>query len=520
MLTINRKSAFIIAVAIVAMLVWLPPASAGQNGAGVWHYSARITIALINLTDYPLTYLRYGEPGAWPYPETHESDEPGPLLATDTKWQVDPYRTKIWYGNPGRYQSVAPTHYLGRITLYSTGLPDWKFDLVFQEQGPANALAGSGTWIGLSPAYKGSFTQVSAGETHTCGISETKNDAVFCWGTNDDGRSTPPAGSFDQVSNGYWHSCGVKTDGHIVCWGTNDDGRMNAPQDVLFDQVSATGWHTCGLKRDGYVVCWGSNSGGRATPPSGVRFSQISSAKWHNCGVKTDGLVVCWGDNGYGRMNAPTGVLFDQVSAGPYHTCGVTQDGKVLCWGRNDSGQATPPPDAAIAGTYQEVSAGGWHTCGLRTDGTLSCWGSDDDGRVSSTPKGTFTQVDAGERNTCANSEDGDVLCWGNNDDRQSYPVPLASMDVDGDWSTNFSNWAYGRWVTPWDTKMHNVMTLIGPKVMVTMYTAQYDHIVLVVQQLYGEDPTTKAQIWDDSDTYVGYPLDYVDNDGYSVPGQ
>lgn len=67
---------------------------------------------------------------------------------------------------------------------------------------------------------------------------------------------------------------------------------------------------------------------------------------------------------------------------------------------------------------------------------------------------------------------------------------------------------------------MHNVMTLIGPEVMVTMFTADWNHVVVVVQQLYGEDPTTKAELWDDSNAYVGYELDYVNNSGYSVPGQ
>jgi hypothetical protein len=143
--------------------------------------------------------------------------------------------------------------------------------------------------------------------------------------------------------------------------------------------------------------------------------------------------------------------------------------------------------------------------------------------RVTGAPHGsTYTQIDAGERNTCAISEHDDVrdvLCWGNNAKGQSDP-PLTSMNVDGDWSTNFNGWAYGRWVTPWDTKMHNVMTLIGPEAMVTMFTATSDHIVVVVQQLVGEDPDTGELLWDDSYTYKAHGLDFVDNGGYSVPGQ
>ena len=39
------------------------------------------------------------------------------------------------------------------------------------------------------------------------------------------GQSTPPAGTFTEVSAGDYHTCGVKTDGTVACWGDNDDGQ-------------------------------------------------------------------------------------------------------------------------------------------------------------------------------------------------------------------------------------------------------------------------------------------------------
>jgi hypothetical protein len=74
--------------------------------------------------------------------------------------------------------------------------------------------------------------------------------------------------------------------------------------------------------------------------------------------------------------------------------------------------------------------------------------------------------------------------------------------------------WAYQRWATTInDAKMHNIMTLVGPKVMVALYSPDNKNLVIVVQQ-YWEN----AAGWDDSNHYQGWQLDWVDNDGSTVP--
>ena len=80
--------------------------------------------------------------------------------------------------------------------------------------------------------------------------------------------------------------------------------------------------------------------------------------------------------------------------------------------------------------------------------------------------------------------------------------------------------WAYGRWATPVnDLAMHNVMTLIGPKVMVTLYSTNSVDMVVVVQQLVAKDETTGNVIWDDTgDAYRAYKLDFVDRGSTYVP--
>ena len=156
------------------------------------------------------------------------------------------------------------------------------------------------------------------------------------------------AGTFSQVSAGEWHTCGVKTNGTLACWGRNVEGQATPP-DGTFTQVSAGGWHTCGLRTDGTLACWGRNVEGQATPPDGT-FSQVSAGEYHTCGLRTDGTLACWGNNDYGQAPpTPPDGTFTQVSAGGWHTCGVKTDGTLVCWGFNNYGQAPRPPTAPSA---------------------------------------------------------------------------------------------------------------------------------------------------------------------------
>lgn len=151
MLTKMEKSAFVIVALIVAMLACGPhPVSASQNGAGIWVYNDDWSIALVNLTDHALNYLRESKTNydAHPYPITMGSGTCLTMLAAGSDWHVEPYRTKVWGANAGSW--LIPCHYDGRMTLYSDGFRNWSFDLVFEEQ-KASGLAEHGTWIGLSP---------------------------------------------------------------------------------------------------------------------------------------------------------------------------------------------------------------------------------------------------------------------------------------------------------------------------------------------------------------------------------
>ena len=73
--------------------------------------------------------------------------------------------------------------------------------------------------VGPTEASIGTFSQVTAGYWHTCGVGT--DGTLACWGRNANGQATPPAGTFSQVSAAYGYSCGVRTDGTLACWGWN-----------------------------------------------------------------------------------------------------------------------------------------------------------------------------------------------------------------------------------------------------------------------------------------------------------
>lgn len=282
-----------------------------------------------------------------------------------------------------------------------------------------------------------SFTQISAGLAHTCGV--TSSGEAYCWGADDRGqlgdatttsRSAPVRVNtnlnFRYVRTGYKHTCGLTTSGAVACWGANNMGQLGDGSSSLrtspvrvaaerrFVSVS-TGWnHTCAIATDGELWCWGANADGqvgdgsqqnRNTPQrvnTDVRFTSVSAGGGHSCAVSEANAVLCWGRNAFGQLgigstapqSTPTPIAstsrFTSVSLGGVHSCARTSSGQAWCWGRNPYGQLgdgtttdrNVPTRVVGTTSFATISATGAHTCGTSNDGAVSCWGFNVQGQL------------------------------------------------------------------------------------------------------------------------------------------
>jgi alpha-tubulin suppressor-like RCC1 family protein len=285
-----------------------------------------------------------------------------------------------------------------------------------------------------------SLTSLSAGGSHTCGI--TSAGPSYCWGNNvlgelgdstsNDFRTSPVlvAGgfSFATLSAGGEHTCGITPAGGAYCWGGNiynqlgDGTSMDRSSPVpvsgglSFASVSAGFDHSCGVTTTGAAYCWGVNAGGdlgdsssngTAAPVAvagGHSFAALSVGGSHTCGIATTGAMYCWGSNASGQLGDGTttdrsfpvpvsgGLSFTAVTAGGAHTCAVTAGGPVYCWGNNTFGQlgdgmtASDSNPVAVSGgrsfSKLSTSAGGSHNCGVTTGGVAYCWGANGTGQL------------------------------------------------------------------------------------------------------------------------------------------
>jgi alpha-tubulin suppressor-like RCC1 family protein len=183
------------------------------------------------------------------------------------------------------------------------------------------------------------FTSLSAGGAHTCAL--TVDGVAYCWGENAGGQlgvgenvgssATPiPVGGgliFASLSAGESHTCGITRGGSLYCWGWNLENQLG---DGILSTPSAVPSGVAGI-----------------TDVIGV-----GAGTSHSCAIDAAGAAYCWGQNlhgetGNGSMTSDLfatpqrvggSVAFQRLSAGRSHTCAEAVDGTWVCWGRNESG--------------------------------------------------------------------------------------------------------------------------------------------------------------------------------------
>jgi alpha-tubulin suppressor-like RCC1 family protein len=146
-----------------------------------------------------------------------------------------------------------------------------------------------------------SFVSLAAGGSHTCGVTttgEASSGPAYCWGNGNAGQlgngtttenqvATPvPAEvvgglTFTSVSAGGSHTCGLTTSEAAYCWGLGSDGQL--------------GNNTFTFTQNSPVAVSGEYS-----------FASVSAGTNHVCGVTTAGVTYCWGSNGSGELGNGT----------------------------------------------------------------------------------------------------------------------------------------------------------------------------------------------------------------------
>jgi hypothetical protein len=314
-----------------------------------------------------------------------------------------------------------------------------------------NAGTGTTDLIPVAVPGGLTFTHITAGDLHACGVTTSGaaycwgDNSIGQLGAGMMPSATcrltplvlveacpdpvPVAGSltFTTLSAGRAHTCGILASGEAFCWGHNN-----------WAQLGAAGDDSCGQP------C--------STVPTAVRggltFAQISAGQSHTCATTTEGAAYCWGINVLGelgigviggRADVPTAVagnlVFTSVEAGYEHTCGVVAGGGGMCWGSNDYGalgngaqgtkEGSPTP---ISGglTFASISTGARVSCGVVVGGVGYCWGQNMEGTLgsgdlqdSSVPVPvfgglTFRSISVSNNLTACGVTDSNVgYCWG-----------------------------------------------------------------------------------------------------------
>jgi hypothetical protein len=167
-------------------------------------------------------------------------------------------------------------------------------------------------------------------------------DALACWGSDDDGQSSPPSGRFATVAAGSTNSCAIALpDGAITCWGDTTGFRSAAPAGA-FVALDLGATHGCALGGDGEIACWGQRTDGRTDAHPGP-FVRVDVSDEVTCGITDAGAASCWGSGSI--LSLPAEQRFRLFSWNFFRGCGVTLDDDIVCWDLHGGAGTIPELD-------------------------------------------------------------------------------------------------------------------------------------------------------------------------------
>jgi alpha-tubulin suppressor-like RCC1 family protein len=336
-------------------------------------------------------------------------------------------------------------------------------------------------------------SQIAVGFMHACAL---QSGSILCWGDQSWGETgisesgsvqilpnpgLAVQGTYTSVAARGWNgasfepwggfSCGIDPQNAVWCWGSNDDDALGHAQgasgDVSFYDDAASR----------QVVL-------NPTPVAVAGLSDAQQIALYNgggCAVTWSGAVQCWGWNGHGELangsfaNSPTPVPamiapgqpltnVKRIYGGHDALCALQADGTLWCWGRDDAYPFGLGPDAGAIATPPTIYAGGTlgaiadvaigqrHMCVIRAaDSSVWCSGYNAEYELGANyevgcppcvtapvqvlgPGGTghltgALELSATWASTCARTPGG-VYCWGYNAYGATGHAPGVSPDV------------------------------------------------------------------------------------------
>jgi alpha-tubulin suppressor-like RCC1 family protein len=191
------------------------------------------------------------------------------------------------------------------------------------------AIGDGSTSMRLAPVRVGMATDwksVSVGGAHACGV---RGSALYCWGQNSIGQlglgsavqmvyTTPqlvaPSLAWTQVAAGDFHTCAVG-DAKLYCWGSNTSGELGRGTFDPIDPFTGDIPPNPTPKQVGTATDW----------------TMAATGEGASCGIRTGGLLYCWGNTPLGDGTTdiralPTKVAIEgwvSISMGVLHKTGI-----------------------------------------------------------------------------------------------------------------------------------------------------------------------------------------------------